>query len=44
MYYYFGIAQQWLLVNGVKKKENDHDTKKETIKIKYFDDLPKDVW
>lgn len=45
-YFYYGMAQQWLIANGAKKK-HDKDTdvdKKEPIKIRYFDDLPKGVW
>jgi len=45
-YFYYGVAQQWLLANGAKKKsatENDKDENK-PIKVRYFDDLPKGVW
>ena len=38
-YFYHGMAQQWLLANGAKKK-NDN----EPIKVRYHDDLPKGVW
>ena len=42
LYFYYGIAQQWLLANGAKKK--DSDSEKEPIKVKYFDDLPDGAW
>jgi len=41
-YFYFGMAQQWLLANGAKKK--DAEKEKEPMKVKYFDDLPGGVW
>jgi hypothetical protein len=41
-YFYYGVAQQWLLANGAKKKESEKENK--PIKVKYFDDLPSGVW
>jgi len=43
-YFYYGVAQQWLLANGAKRKESTAEKEKEPIKIRYFDDLPKGVW
>ena len=42
-YFYYGIAQQWLIANGAKRKEGDAG-ENEPIKIKYFDDLPDGIW
>jgi len=41
-YFYYGMAQQWLLANGAKRKEEKD--KKEPIKVKYFDELPPGYW
>jgi len=43
-YFYYGVAQQWLLANGAKRKDSMEDTDKEPIKIRYFDDLPAGAW
>jgi len=46
LYFYYGVAQQWLLANGAKRKDTDNNSEKENkpIKVKYFDDLPSGVW
>ena len=43
-YFYYGIAQEWLLVNGAKRRNSDDDEENEPIKVRYFDDLPSGVW
>jgi len=46
MYFYFGIAQEWLLANGAKRKNDvfSSDNEIQPIKVKYFDDLPAGSW
>ena len=46
LYFYYGIAQQWLLANGAKSKATDNksEKKQEPVKVKYFDELPKGYW
>jgi len=43
-YFYFGVAQQWLLANGAKRRNGTASSDKEPIRIKYFDDMPKGAW
>ncbi|MCL2248677.1 MAG: hypothetical protein FWC13_05360 [Oscillospiraceae bacterium] len=44
LYFYYGMVQQWLLANGAKRKELANETKEtKVIKVKYFDDLPKEL-
>lgn len=44
MYFYYGVAQQWLLANGATKKEAENVSENKPVKIKYFDDLPAGAW
>ena len=41
-YFYYGMAQQWLIANGAKRKEEKAEDA--PIKVKYFDDLPRGLW
>jgi len=45
-YFYYGVAQEWLIANGAKrKKDSDTDeNENKPIKVQYFDDLPSGVW
>ena len=43
-YFYYGVAQQWLLANGAKKKGDTNNSENEPVKVKYFDDIPDGIW
>ena len=43
LYFYYGVAQQWLIANGAKAKKSEENEKDELTKVKYIDDL-KGVW
>ena len=43
-YYYFGLAEQWLISNGAKKENAAEKGENEPTKVRYFDELPKGYW